>query len=89
MVVVWLVCPSLPGPSPQPSPVQRERGMFVADEGVAAVRGVWLFGWCAPPSPGIPRSHSFARSRPFRCAKGARVVLVQRVGGEGVCWWFG
>ena len=63
--------------------------MFVADECVAAVRGRWLFGWCAPPSPGIPRSHNFARSRPFRCAKGAWVVLVQRVGGEGVCWWFG
>ena len=24
--LVWLVGPSLPGPSPQPSPVQRERG---------------------------------------------------------------
>ncbi len=40
---------SRPGPSPQPSPVQRERGMFVADEGVTAVR-VWCwFGWCAAP----------------------------------------
>ncbi len=52
-----------------------------------------MFGWRAPPAPGIPRSVvgplGFARSRPLRCAKGAWVVLVQRVGGEGVCWWFG
>ncbi len=52
-----------------------------------------MFGWRASPAPGIPRSVvgplGFARSRPFRCAKGAWVVLVQRVGGEGVCWWFG
>ena len=33
-----------PGPSPQPSPVQRERGMFVADE-CTPMMGVWLFGW--------------------------------------------
>ena len=42
-------------------------------------------------APGIPRSVvgplGFARSRPFRCAKGAWVVLVQRFGGERVCWW--
>ena len=37
--------------------------------------GVWLFGWRAPPSPGIPRSLRFACSRPFRSAKGAWVVV--------------
>ena len=44
-------------------------------------------------APAIPRSRDgplgFACSRPFRCAKGAWVVLVQPVGGERVCWWFG
>ena len=47
---------------------------------------VWLV-W-PRSAPGIPRSRRFAGSRPFRSAKGAWVLLVQRVGGEGVWWWF-
>ena len=79
MLVVWLVCPSAPGPHSNPLPSNGRGGMFVVDEGVAAVMGGWWFGWRAPPSPGIPRSVvgplGFACSRPFR--------------GAGAWWWFG
>ena len=36
---------SAPGPHPNPLPSNGRRGMFVADECVAAVMGMWLFGW--------------------------------------------
>ena len=68
--------PLRPGPSPQPSPVQRERGMFVADEGIAAVMGVWLFGW---------------QGRFETCPDARRVASLDRngcCGGEGA-WVFG
>ncbi len=53
-----------PGPHPNPLPSNGRGGMFVADEGVAAVgevggdvevMGVWLFGWQGIPFfPGTP-----------------------------------
>ena len=60
-VVVWLVCPSAPGPHPNPLPSNGRGGMFVADECVAAVMGVlvvWLVGrprGSSLPSTGLDR----------------------------------
>ena len=42
VVVAWPR--SAPGPHPNPLPSNGRGGMFVADECVAAVMGVWLFG---------------------------------------------
>ncbi len=36
---------SAPGSHPNPLPSNGRGGMFVADECVAAVKGVWMFGW--------------------------------------------
>ncbi len=49
--------------------------MIVVDEGVAAVRGCWLFGWGAPP----PRAY------PARIASLARAPFAVRKG-RGWCW---
>ena len=59
--------------------------MMVVDEGVGIV-SVWLAG----PSPArvfSAKGASLVRSP--RPAKGAWVLLVQRVGRERVCWLFG
>ena len=46
MLLVWLVCPAPPRAlTPTLFRPTGEGGMFVVDEGVAAVMGVWLFGW--------------------------------------------
>ena len=96
VLVVWLVGPAPPRAYPA-------RGASLARAPFAPRKGRWwcwfsgsawkgcVGGLAGGPrsAPGIPRSHRFAGSRPFRAAKGALVVLVQRVGLEGVCWWFG
>ena len=76
VLVVWLVCPSAPGPHPNPLPSNGRGGMFVVDEGVAAVMGVvvvWLVGRFACPPPPL------------------RVIPSLVAGGMldsgWVCWW--
>ena len=62
------------------SQVDRDGGIRMdGQDGQDVVMGWWWFGWRAPPSPGIPRSHSFARSRPFRAVRK----------GRGWCWFSG
>ena len=46
---------------------------------------VWLVCGPSPPRTSPARIAALARA-PLRCAKGAWVVLVQRFGGERVCW---
>ena len=48
---------------------------------LSGMNRVWLV-W-PRSAPGIPPLAA------LRSAKGAWVLLVQRVGGEGVWWWFG
>ena len=82
--MVWLVCPAPPRALTLTLSRRAGEGMFVADEGVAAVRGwCWFSGSAANGCVGGLVGRGGSRTAPTGWPAGC-------MDGEGwVCWWFG